>query len=292
MDALLVSQIEQSLALHFSKPVKITAVSSLSGGSINDAYKISTTGPDFFLKLNDAEKFPGMFEAECKGLKLLEQNSGIKIPAVITSGLAGQYAFLVLEYVAPGINTEHSFEEFGSLLAAMHKKSNEHFGLDHDNYIGSLKQTNSFHPSWPEFFIEERLSKQLKPAYDRQKISRSILNSFERLFGRMNDLFPVEKPALLHGDLWSGNFMTSAEANPCMYDPAVYYGHREMDIAMTRLFGGFSPEFYRSYNEAFPMEKGWEQRMDLCNVYPLLAHVNLFGGGYAREVEMILKRFV
>ncbi|MCW3102756.1 MAG: hypothetical protein JWO09_1196 [Bacteroidetes bacterium] len=292
MDVSLVSQIEQALTLHFSKPAKITAASSLSGGSINEAYKISAGGSDYFMKLNNAGKFPGMFEAECKGLELLAKNSEIKIPTVIINGLADEQAFLVLEYLMPGINTDRSFEEFGRLLAQMHRRSNEHFGLGHDNYIGSLKQTNSFHASWPEFFIHERLLKQLQPAYDQRKISRSILTSFERLFGKMDQLFPQEKPALLHGDLWSGNFMTDADRNPCMYDPAVYYGHREMDLAMTRLFGGFPPAFYRSYNEAFPMEKGWEQRMELCNLYPLLVHVNLFGGGYAKEVEMTLKRYL
>jgi len=292
VNASLTSQIEQALSDHFSKPVKITAASSVSGGSINDAYKISAAGSDYFVKLNSVGKFPGMFEAECKGLELLANNSEIRIPAVIMNGLAAEQAFLVLEYLVPGVNSDCSFETFGRLLAAMHRHRNEHFGLGHDNYIGSLKQTNSFHASWPEFFIQERLLKQLQPAYDQRKISRSLLGSFERLFVKMDNLFPPEKPALLHGDLWSGNFMTGADGNPCMYDPAVYYGHREMDIAMTRLFGGFPAAFYRSYNEAFPMEKGWEQRMELCNLYPLLVHVNLFGGGYAKEVEMIVKRFV
>lgn len=292
MDPSAVAHIEQALSLHFSKPQKITAVKRVSGGSIHEAYRITTGSADLFLKMNHAEKYPGMFEAECKGLELLREHSNINIPEVVTKGQAGEQAFLVLEYIEPGTSTPASFHQFGAALAELHKKSSERFGLDHDNYIGSLTQTNSFHSSWPEFFIEERLSKQLKPAYDQQKVSRSILNSFERLFGKMNNLFPAEKPALLHGDLWSGNLMTTAAGQPCMYDPAVYYGHREMDIAMTQLFGGFPTGFYRAYNEQFPMEKNWEERMDLCNLYPLLVHANLFGGSYARQVETTLKRFV
>jgi fructosamine-3-kinase len=107
----------------------------------------------------------------------------------------------------------------------------------------------------------------------------------------MAELFPVEPPSLLHGDLWSGNFMTDVSGHPCMYDPAVYYGHREMDLAMTKLFGGFPEQFYAVYNECFPLEKGWQERMDLCNLYPLMVHVNLFGGNYRKQVEIIVKRF-
>lgn len=280
------------LSLKYDRPFSVKTVTPLSGGSINDAYKIEAGRAYFFAKINDAAKYPGMFEAEKNGLELLAQHSEIKVPEFIALDEAEEKFILILEYVEQGIKSVESYSRFGHLLAEMHRKSNDRFGLGHDNYIGSLKQSNTFHFSWTEFFIEERLSKQLQMAYDEKKIGRTLLNSFDRLHTRLHNLFPVEKPALLHGDLWNGNYMVTADSFPCIFDPAVYYGHREMDIAMSLLFGGFPEEFYRSYNEHFPLEKGWKERMDLCNLYPLLVHVNLFGGGYVREVEMIVRKFI
>lgn len=285
------SHIEKVLSLKYDSSFFINNITSVSGGSINDAYKIETGTMCFFAKLNEAGAFPGMYEAEIKGLELLEKNSGIKIPKPVVADTIDKKCILILEYIEPGIKNIESFEHFGYLLAEMHRKSNDRFGLDHDNYIGLLKQSNNFHSGWTEFFIEERLSKQLQMAYDQKKISRTLLSLFDRLYAKLHNLFPVGKPALLHGDLWSGNYMVTKEGRPCIFDPAVYYGHREMDLAMTKLFGGFPEEFYRAYLEYFPLEKGWKERMDLCNLYPLLVHVNLFGGGYTGEVEMIVKRF-
>ncbi|MFZ1692867.1 MAG: fructosamine kinase family protein, partial [Flavobacteriales bacterium] len=161
-----------------------------------------------------------------------------------------------------------------------------------DNYIGSLKQVNTPAADWPSFFIHQRLEPQLRMARDAKRVEAGMAFRFERLFAKLDQLITVEPPALLHGDLWSGNFICDANAQPVLIDPAVYYGHREMDIAMTKLFGGFDSGFYAAYNDAWPMERGWEERMDLCNLYPLLVHVNLFGGGYAAQVEAALRRFV
>ncbi|MCE3278911.1 MAG: fructosamine kinase family protein [Bacteroidetes bacterium] len=291
MKASVRSFIEENLSEKFGKPIHISKYESVSGGSINDAYRIETTNGSYFLKLNDPDKFPGMFEAEVKGLQLLADNSTLKIPEFIVLNKSTETSFLVLEYIEAGSKTSASFREFGRLFADMHSHTNKYFGLDQDNYIGSLKQTNSFHSSWSEFFIEERLRKQLKLAFDDRKVNSAMNVLFEKLFKKMDNLFPSEKPSLLHGDLWSGNFMISKENTPCIFDPAVYYGHREMDIAMTKLFGGFDDSFYRAYNEHFPLENGWKERIDLCNLYPLMVHVNLFGGSYVMEVEMILKRF-
>jgi fructosamine-3-kinase len=292
MNYALRSLIEEALSLHSGKPLPVSDYSSVSGGSINEAYRIETAIGLFFVKTNDAAKYPGMFEAEKKGLKLLKENSKLKIPECITVAGNENDSIIILEYIESGMKDQNSWHLFAQQLAQLHRKTNDRFGLDHDNYIGSLKQSNFFHSSWAEFYIEERLSKQLKMAYDDKKISSRLLRSFDKLYQRLPDLFPVEHPSLLHGDLWSGNYMVTSEKQPCIYDPAVYYGHREMDIAMTRLFGGFPDEFYKAYNEHFPMEKKWEERMSLCNLYPLLVHVNLFGGGYVRELEIIVKRLV
>jgi protein-ribulosamine 3-kinase len=291
MPDLFIPEIERILSDHVSRELHVIDLKPVSGGSINKTFRALTSGRSFFIKLNDAAKYPGMFEAESKGLQLLSGNCRIRMPEVITSGVLNENSFLILEYISPGTNTNHSYQKFASLLASLHRKSNDRFGLDHDNYIGSLKQSNTFHNSWAEFFSEERLSKQLKLAIDHRKISKSLLNSFDVLFAKVGDLFPAEAPALLHGDLWSGNFMTTEKGQPCIYDPAVYFGHREMDLAMTKLFGGFPDVFYEAYNDHFPLEKNWRHRIDLCNLYPLLVHVNLFGGGYVKEVEIILKRY-
>ncbi|MFZ1687503.1 MAG: fructosamine kinase family protein, partial [Flavobacteriales bacterium] len=183
-------------------------------------------------------------------------------------------------------------------LARLHGHTNSTFGLDpastagrRDNYIGSLKQVNTGQVTWGEFFIHCRLEPQVKMAIDHQRIGMGDVLRFERLYGKLPSLFPIEPPALLHGDLWSGNFLCDAHHQPVLIDPAVYYGHREMDIAMTKLFGGFEPAFYSAYSDAWAMEIGWEERADLCNLYPLLVHVNLFGGSYAGQVAAILLRF-
>ena len=162
------------------------------------------------------------------------------------------------------------------------------FGLDHDNYIGSLAQSNKKHADWISFFMEERIRPQLKLAMDKKLIDEGTVKQFDKLFDHFDRLIPKEKPALLHGDLWNGNFLVSDSSRAALIDPAVYFGHREMDLAMTTLFGGFDSEFYRAYDEVFPLEKGFEKRVDIHNLYPLLVHVNLFGGGYVRQVKAVL----
>ena len=157
--------------------------------------------------------------------------------------------------------------------------------------MGSLPQANTFHSDWSSFFIEERLEPQLVAARDSGYFSSHDDERFQRLFKSFPSICPAEKPSLVHGDLWSGNYIVSDEGRACLIDPAVYYGHREVDIAMTTLFGGFDPEFYSSYDEAFPMEKGWEDRLEIYNLYPLLVHLNLFGAGYLGSIERIIRRF-
>jgi fructosamine-3-kinase len=178
----------------------------------------------------------------------------------------------------------------GTLLARLHRNTAREFGLDHNNYIGSLSQSNTFHPTWSEFFAMERILPQIKMARDAGAVDRTLASAAERFCSKLNEIFPDEKPALLHGDLWSGNFFFSTKG-PSIFDPAVYYGHREMDLAMTKLFGGFDDDFYSGYENEFPLEKNWRARTDLCNLYPLLVHVNLFGGGYVRDVVAILTSF-
>ena len=181
--------------------------------------------------------------------------------------------------------------DFGHSLAALHRHSSGFYGLDHGNYMGSLTQTNTKHPDWSSFFIEERLERQLIRAKNSGYFSTEDVVRFQRLFSQFKTLCPAEKPSLVHGDLWGGNYLVSGQGRACLIDPAVYYGHREVDIAMSTLFGGFDPEFYSSYNEVFPMEKGWRERLDIYNLYPLLVHLNLFGSGYLGSIERIIRKF-
>lgn len=271
--------------------VRVLQSASVGGGSINHAMKVESTSGIFFLKWNDAKKFPGMFEAEARGLNLLKSKNVIGIPEVIAADEAGNYSFIVLEFIESGKRQKNFWQDFGSSLANLHKHTSELCGLNHDNYIGSLPQSNAQKKTWTEFFIEERLERQIALAKYSGAINNATIQQFNNLFKRLPEIIPEEKPSLLHGDLWNGNFITGADSNAWLIDPAVYYGHREMDLAMTKLFGGFSEEFYEAYNGTFPLQPGFSERIDIHNLYPLLVHVNLFGGGYLQEVKNILKRF-
>jgi fructosamine-3-kinase len=284
-------KISDLLTTHSGKKTGISSATSLGGGSINEAYRLETDSGTYFLKHNKASAYPAMFEKEEKGLQVLRDAGELKVPQVIATGSSGDEAFLLLDYIESAPKQNDFWQHFGASLAKLHKHRGEYFGLDHDNYIGSLSQYNHPHPDWISFFAEERLERQARIARNSGLIGRTTLSALERLYRRLPDIFPEEAPALIHGDLWNGNFMTGEDGHACLIDPAVYYGHREMDIGMSKLFGGFDPEFYKAYNEEYPMEKGWERRADICNLYPLLVHVNLFGLGYVGEVNSILMKF-
>ncbi len=266
----------------------------VGGGSINDCYRISSSksGVTFFVKLNSASEFPGMFQAEAKGLEMIRTHSTFEIPEVITVEKEGNTAFLIIDWLEAGSRDKDFWQLFAVNLANMHRQSAQEFGLDHHNYIGSLIQRNTQLSSWAEFYITMRLEPQLRMAADKGLADITLIKSFDRLFGRLHDLFPVEQPSLLHGDLWSGNFMCTDSGDATIFDPAVYYGHREMDIAMSKLFGGFDREFYEHYQRTFPMENDWEQRIPLGQLYPLLVHVNLFGASYLAQLKSCLRPFV
>ena len=271
--------------------VQILESRSLSGGCINEAYILKTTAGNYFVKYNSAGSFPEMFIKEASGLKLLSETKTIAVPEVIVSGESGTYAFLLLQYIESGTAGYNFWNAFGTKLADLHRHTSGYFGLNQDNYIGSLVQSNIQHPDYIVFFISQRIEPQLKIARNKGAFSLGDTRYFDSLFKSLHNIIPSEKPALIHGDLWSGNFIINPDGLPCLIDPAVYYGHREADIAMTLLFGGFQSKFYNAYNLAWPMENGWQKRMDIFNLYPLLVHVNLFGGGYAGQVLRIIRQF-
>ncbi len=273
------------------KSLIIQSFTPASGGCINNGGRVSIGGKDYFVKWNDARKYPRMFETEAQGLNLLRAAETLRIPLVIGHDVEGDSSFLILEYLEPAPMTEGYWRTLGRGLAAMHRQTRQSFGLDHDNYIGSLPQSNTSHESWTDFFINERVIPMLKTGLDAGQITPEISGRFENLFLKFEGLFPKEKPALIHGDLWNGNLIAGPAGEPCLIDPAVHYGHREADLAMTELFGGFSNQFYEAYEDAWPLMPGYRERKDLYNIYPLLVHVNLFGGGYLQQVVAILKRF-
>lgn len=269
----------------------IEAASSVSGGSVNRAFKLQSGGKSFFLKVNQLDAFPKMFDKEILGLDLLRKSSAITVPNVLLKGEFEEQAYLVLEFVETSQPTKNYWKLFGEGLAELHQNSAQMFGLEYNNYNGSLVQVNDFKSDWTSFFIENRLMEQQRQARDKGRLDRQLSEMLEKLYPKLSSIFPKEQPSLLHGDLWSGNYLVK-DGMPCFMDPSVYYGHREVDLAMTLLFGGFDKKMYESYQAKFPLQKGWEQRVDLLNLYPLLVHVNLFGSSYSQRAKSILKNYV
>lgn len=270
---------------------KVIQITPLGGGSINTALSVRTTGGNYFVKYNVAQDYPEMFRLEAKNLQILDECRAIRIPKVVTTFQSGELDFLVLEKIDSGAPHYDFWNDFGRQLAEVHKNTSDYYGLEFDNYVGSIPQVNTPTASWVDFFVRYRLETNLRRAFDDGKADDDMVKKFEALYQKLPEIFPEEQPALLHGDLWSGNMMPDEDGDPVIFDPAVYYGHREMDLAMTKLFGGFEAGFYESYQEAFPLEKNWEQRVAICNLYPLLIHVNLFKGSYMQSIRNIIARF-
>lgn len=270
---------------------KIIKSRSIGGGSINSAYYLETLDRSYFLKYNTAAAHPHMFSSEFKGLLLLSDSSTIRIPKPMHFHEGQQYSFILMEYIDQGKTDGQFWEDFAMQLAQMHQSSCDYFGLDFDNYMGSLAQSNQKHSSFVDFFIKQRLIPQIKMARDKGFLSSTHIRQSERLFAELPSIFPTEKPALIHGDLWSGNFMNDERGGPVIMDPAVYYGHREVDIAMTTMFGGFAEQFYQSYHQYYPLEKNWETRLPIYNLYPILIHINLFGSSYLHPFDEVLQAF-
>jgi fructosamine-3-kinase len=269
------------------------AIRSVGGGSINRSYKIpALDGKTYFLKTNHASALD-MFHAERDGLRELAAADAIRVPAVIAAAVAGDTAFLLIEYLELRGASKAAGARLGSLLASQHRCVGTAYGWHRDNTIGSTPQLNGWDDEWISFFRDKRLGYQLELAvasgFDTRP-GRTIRERGERLMRRLPDFFTgyQPEPSLLHGDLWGGNWGVIGNDQPVIFDPATYYGDREADIAMTRLFGGFGPEFLAAYNDAWPLDNGFERRCDLYNLYHVLNHLNLFGVGYLRQVSDML----
>ena len=289
------SLLPDSLSAHLKDMLQSETIhaSRLSGGSINRAAMLKTGDNRYFLKWNDSAP-ADFFEKEANGLNLLRSaDSDIIIPRVFAhSGPANEIpGFLLMEFVEEGSGNATNSFTFGQELARLHNNRSDLFGLSSDNYIGSLPQSNTAHPDWISFFVEERINPQLKMALDSGKVGKSIIKKWQNLSSRLDSIFPPAKPSLLHGDLWSGNYLFSKEGKAILIDPAVYYGHPEMDLAFSKMFGGFSVQFYEGYQSINALEENFSERVDIYNLYPLLVHVNLFGGHYISSLKKTLNRY-
>lgn len=263
---------------------------AVEGGSVSAAYRIEGSGRRYFVKLGDST---AQLEAEAAGLAELARAGAIRVPRVVAVGGDDESSWLALEYIELGRGTADSMTRLGKELAALHRVTTSRFGWMRDNTIGTTPQVNTPADDWVEFFRERRLRFQLELA--AQKSHRHGLQvDGERLLAAMGAFFDgyAPQPSLLHGDLWSGNVGFDETGAPVLFDPAVYYGDREADLAMTRLFGGFGRDFYRAYEEELPLDPGFERRCELYNLYHILNHYNLFGGGYLGQALAMMERLL
>ena len=256
------------------------------------ALSVSTNQEEYFIKWNELE-FVDMFEKEAFGLEILASLNIVSIPEVIGFGQIEEKSFLVLEHLNETYVNTNYWENLGESLAKMHQVNAPNCGLAHDNYIGRLYQKNHPIDCWKIFYREQRLNHQLGLAIYNNYVEDTFVKKYKRFLDRIDDILPESKPCLLHGDLWNGNIMC-AYNKAYIFDPAVYYGAPEMDLAMTRLFGGFSDEFYAAYNEVNPISNHFEELLDIYQLYPLMVHVNLFGpnAGYLGSVKRIIDHYL
>ncbi|MCA9133289.1 MAG: fructosamine kinase family protein [Planctomycetales bacterium] len=273
---------------------EVVRAENCSGGCIHRTQIVELSdGRRFFVKAGPAAG--DMFAQEAAGLAALATVGCLRTPAVITAGmLENSQACLVLEAIQSSTPKPHFWQQFGRRFAQLHRTATAvRFGWSGDNYLGSNLQRNAAHETWCRFFAECRLGYQLRLARNNGRGSRELFKLAERLLDKLEDrLGPCsDPPSLLHGDLWSGNFVVDETGEAVLIDPAVYYGQREADLAMPLLFGGFSPDFLAAYQEYWPLTAGWEERVELYKLYHLLNHLNLFGSGYLDSCLEIARRF-
>ncbi|MCF4966801.1 fructosamine kinase family protein [Nostoc sp. CMAA1605] len=263
---------------------------SVSGGCINQGYSVSDGITTYFVKLNQASQV-AMFEAEMLGLQQMYNTQTIRVPKPICWGIAGNSGYIVLEWLEMGGGNSNSWAEMGRKLAAMHKATSQQgFGWEMNNTIGSTPQINTWTADWVEFYTRHRLGYQFQ-------LARRRGGSFPKqddLLAAIPDLLADHQvqPSLVHGDLWGGNAGCTVAGEPVIFDPATYFGDREVDIAMTELFGGFPAAFYQGYNAVWPLDAGYETRKTLYNLYHILNHFNLFGGGYASQANRMIEQIL
>lgn len=284
---------EAAIAAALARPVRVGSRRALSGGDISHVERIETDAGAFVVKSHPSPP-AGFFGAEAAGLAALRASgTSLQIPAVVAVS-DDEPAFLVLEDLGTGGPSGGFDEALGRGLAELHRRGADRFGFERQTFCGTTSQPNPWTDRWVDFYREARLGHQLDLARRSGQLSSSEGRSVGRLLERLDALIdePAEGPALIHGDLWSGNLHVSSEGAPSLIDPSASFSHREAELGMMRLFGGFGARVYEAYDEAFPLDAGWRERNPLYRLYHLLNHLNLFGGGYRSQVMAVVRRFV
>lgn len=265
-------------------PETVETYRPVVGGDINQSYYVKTTQNEYILKVHP-HMHRGFFQAEIDGLKGLKQ--AVRVPQVVASGQTELAGWLLLEWIEPGSGAAF---QLGQELAKLHQITHTSFGFETDNYIGILPQSNTWQADWVTFFIQQRLKPQVQFAHERHVWHAGREAKFQKLIQTIeNEWAHDQTPSLLHGDLWSGNTMYNQNGQPVFLDPAAFYGDRELDIAMSQLFGGFTEEFLQGYQTAYPLTEGWQQRLPTYQLYYALAHLNMFGESYGTLVDTLLE---
>ena len=284
------TQIARHITQTTEKPFEIEKSHPVSGGCINQGYAVSGNGLIYFVKINQANQ-EAMFAAEALGLKQIHVTKTIRVPEPICWGIAEKSSYLVLEWLEFGGGNSQSWEKMGQNLAHLHQVSlSDRFGWHCNNTIGSTPQINTISNNWADFFAHQRIGYQLRLAKERG----GNFPDEDQVIPAISEILSQHQPhpSLVHGDLWSGNAAITVDGEPVILDPATYWGDREVDLAMTELFGGFPAAFYRGYNDVFPLDAGYQQRKTLYNLYHILNHFNLFGGGYASQANRMLQEIL
>lgn len=291
MNPSLISHLSTVISNETLRPFTLSKSTPVGGGSINEAYRlVGTDGASYFLKLNDAQHLP-MFVAEAAGLDTIAATNTIRVPRTIAHGSAGRQSYLVLEHLE--LSSRGDAKLLGEQLAALHRCKGKCFGFSQDNFIGTTPQPNVWTDDWVTFWHEQRLGFQL-----RLVAQNSYGSPLQTLGEKLLDALPTffagytPQPSLLHGDLWCGNHAFLSDGTPTIFDPATYYGDRECDLAMTELFGGYPADFYAAYRTAYSLDAGYDTRRELYNLYHILNHANLFGGGYAQQAGQMMQRLL
>ena len=281
------TEIQQHISQVTGQAFVIRDRKSVGGGSINQAYQVSDGQQHYFVKLNQASKV-AMFAAETAGLKDIQESQSIRVPQPLGWGTAANQSYIMMEWIPLGQGNAQAWSAMGQQLAKMHQFHNQGFGWHQNNTIGDTPQPNEWMENWGKFFAEQRIGYQVRLAQRHG----GTFHHTQALIATIPTLLANHQPtaSLVHGDLWSGNAAFSQAGEPIILDPATYYGDREVDIAMTELFGGFPQAFYQGYRDAWPLTDGYPQRKILYNLYHILNHFNLFGGGYASQAQSMIEQ--
>lgn len=286
------TKIEKAIAATSGKPFTVRSATPVAGGCINDAFRLESDEASYFVKLNRPALLD-MFTAEAAGLQAIRDSNSVRAPLALCWGKDAGHSYLVMEHLETAPAASDSSALLGEQLAHMHRDTSDNFGWFRDNYIGATAQPNQCRDNWMDFFCGQRLSFQLELAASKGAPT-ALADKGQRLLEALPAFFSDYRPppSLLHGDLWGGNWACSTDGRPVIFDPAVYYGDREADLAMTELFGGFDQRFYDAYQATWPLDGGYGSRKTLYNLYHILNHYNLFGGAYASQARDMIEHLL